>query len=137
VQIGLSFLRANTHTADLRDAVLCAFLSSYITTMNPTQNLTPTCCTMLVICCLMLRHVSGLSDGHLQGDGKFFNIHSLCFSLCDRNSTYMIKIILMKSKYHYYWNQFVVKIEYKIILISSWCNLFCPNIYFSIFHQIK
>lgn len=38
----LSFLRAKAQTADVRNAILFAFLSSYITTMKPTQNLTPT-----------------------------------------------------------------------------------------------
>jgi hypothetical protein len=63
------------------------------------QNLTPTCCTTLFICKVMLQRVSALTVDHLQGAPKFL--------VCAANaSTYMvgilrmIKIFIMEIKYY-------------------------------------
>ena len=48
----------------------------------------------------MIRHVSALSVGHLQGVLKFFDMCCLCVKLYGINSTYMIKIIVINIKYH-------------------------------------
>jgi len=48
----------------------------------------------------MLRHVSALVAGHLKGARNFFDMCSLCMNLNCSSSTYMIKIIVMKIKYH-------------------------------------
>jgi len=45
----------------------------------------------------MLRHVSTLAFGHLQGIHKFTEMCSLCFNLYGRNFTYMIKIIIIMN----------------------------------------
>ena len=59
-------------------------------------------------------HVSALAVGRLQGVHNFFLRVLLSFSLYGRNSTYMIKIIVMKIKHYNSYNQVMVKIQYKI-----------------------
>jgi len=58
---------------------------NYRATVLHTYSLTPTCYTTLSYL-LMLRHVSALAVGRLQGVPKFFDMCSLCFKLYCRNS---------------------------------------------------
>lgn len=132
----LSFVRANTHTADVKTLI---FVLSFLH-INYNETHTKFKNNLLHNVCYLLLNAPkcfGLIYWPSSGSSYVFNICSLCFTLCGSNSTYVIKIILRKIKYHNYWNKFLVKIYFKVILISSWCNLLCPNVYFSIFLQKK
>jgi len=48
----------------------------------------------------MLRHVSALDAGHLQGARTFYVMCSLCVKVRGAYSTYMIDFIVMNFKYH-------------------------------------
>jgi hypothetical protein len=72
------------------------FLMLYIfrvTTLR-TQYITPIWCTIILICWLLLRHVSASAVGHLQGAHKLFETCSLRVKLCGRYFTDTIEIII-------------------------------------------